>query len=264
LKLRKRPADAMNSILSISAHDVARKRLKGRVVVISPHLDDAIMSLGSTIAQMAQAGAKVQVATVFADVPSSVAPASPWDRKCGFSTEGQAARARREEDRQACAVLGAEPRWLNFGDECYERRGSDDDIWSAVTSVTRGADCVFIPGFPLLNPDHAYLSELLLRKGLTGRQTVLYAEQPYVFAQKLKVGAAIASPLNSLIGAEPTWEHVRTERAHRQAKRKAVRFYRSQLYQLGLRNIGLYRMLWREAAHGGETVASLSLLSSIQ
>jgi LmbE family N-acetylglucosaminyl deacetylase len=250
--------DSMNSILPISPHDLGSGPLEGRVVVVSPHLDDAIISLGATIAWAVQAGARVEVLTVFADVPSSEAQASPWDRNCGFSTEGQAARARREEDRQACAVLGAEPRWLNFGDECYERRGSDHDIWAAVTSVTRGADCVCIPGFPLLNPDHAYLSELLLRKGLTCRQIVLYAEQPYVFAQKLKVGAAIVSPLNSLIGAEPPWQHLRTERAHRQAKRKAVRFYRSQIYHLGLRNIGLYRMLWREAAHGGETVAALS------
>ena len=54
---------------------------------------------------------------------SSSSPCSPairtrplaaggWDRRGGFATEGESARARREEDRRACAVLGATPVWL--------------------------------------------------------------------------------------------------------------------------------------------------------
>jgi LmbE family N-acetylglucosaminyl deacetylase len=252
-------AGAVNSSLLNGSHDAWRERLRGRVVVVSPHLDDAVMSLGATIAWAVQAGAKLDVLTVFAYIPASVAPAGPWDSSCGFATEGQAATIRREEDRQACRQLGAEPRWLNFGAEPYERRGSEDDIWSAVQTATRDADLVLIPGFPLLHPDHSFLSELLLRKGISGRRTVLYAEQPYVYTHNdTPRGPAIAKALTRLMGAEISWTRVRTERAHRQDKLKAVRFYRSQLRHLGLRNIGLYRMLWREAAQGGEAVAWLA------
>jgi LmbE family N-acetylglucosaminyl deacetylase len=240
------------------SHDAWRERLRGRVVVVSPHLDDAIMSLGATIAWAVQAGARLEVLTVFAYIPSSTAPAGPWDASCGFTTEGQAANVRREEDRQACLQLGAEPRWLDFGAEPYERRGSEEDIWSAVQASTEGADLVLIPGFPLVHPDHAYLSALLLRRGIAGRRTVLYAEQPYVFTLgESPFGAAVAPALKPVLGSAISWTHVRTERAHRQAKLKAVRYYRSQLRHLGLRNIGLYRMLWREAAQGGEAVAWL-------
>lgn len=239
--------------------DPSLANLVGRVVAVSPHLDDAVMSLGATLAHAVQAGAKVEILTVFSDMPSSRAPAGPWDSQCGFRTEGEAATTRREEDRRACALLGAEPRWLDFGDECYERRGNDNDIYSAVTSAVRGADAVLIPGFPLAHADHASLSNLLLRRGLNCRRIGLYAEQPYMYAQgKTPVGSAVSAPLESVIGPTPAWTRVRTHRMFRRTKYRAVRSYRSQLRHLGLANIGLHRMLWNEGAHGGEAIAWLS------
>ena len=71
-------------------------------------------------------------------------------------------------------------------------------------------------------------------------------------------GSAAVPAIEAAVGAPIAWTRVRTERAHRQAKLKAVRCYRTQLRRLGLRNIGLYRMLWREASQGGEAVAWLA------
>jgi LmbE family N-acetylglucosaminyl deacetylase len=244
---------------STYSRDPSLENLNGRVVVVSPHLDDAVMSLGSALAQAVQEGAKVEILTVFSDVPSSTAPASLWDSQCGFATEGEAATARREEDRRACAVLGAKPRWLDFGAECYERRGNDDDIHSAVTSAIDGADAVLIPGFPLAHADHANLSRLLLRKGINFPRIGLYAEQPYMFTQgKTPVGAALSPPLQSVVGAIPPWTRMRTRRVFWRSKYRAVRSYGSQLRRLGLGKIGLHRMLWREAAQGGEAIVWLS------
>jgi LmbE family N-acetylglucosaminyl deacetylase len=217
------------------------------------------MSLGSTVAHAVQEGAKVEILTVFSDKPSSNAPAGAWDSQCGFATEGEAATARREEDRRACSVIGAEPRWLDFGDECYERRGDDNDIHSAVISAVSGADAVLIPGFPLTHADHASLSQLLLSKGINAPRVGLYAEQPYMFTQgKTPVGSAPSAPLKPIIGATPPWTRVRTDGEFRRAKFRAVRSYRSQLRCLGLGNIGLHRMIWREAAQGGEPMVWLS------
>lgn len=238
-----------------SASSIAN--LSGRVVAVSPHLDDAVMSLGSALAQAVQAGARVEILTVFSDIPSSSAAASSWDSECGFATEGEAATARREEDRRACAVLGAEPRWLNFGAECYERRGNDDDIYDAVTSAIRGADAVLVPGFPLAHADHECLSKLLLEKGIDSPRIGLYAEQPYTFTQCKTPSASTPSPLEPVIGATGTWTRMRTDRAFWRTKYRAVRSYRSQLRHLGLGHVGLHRMLWREAAQGGEAIAWL-------
>jgi LmbE family N-acetylglucosaminyl deacetylase len=237
----------------------SRAGLIGRVVVVSPHLDDAVMSLGSALAQAAQAGANIEILTVFSDMPSSKEPASPWDIRCGFATEGEAATARREEDRRACALLGVAPRWLDFGDECYERRGNDEQIHAAVARATHDADSVLIPGFPLLHPDHASLSQLLLSRGLNCPRIGLYGEQPYMFTQdKTPDGSALSVPLAPVIGAIPPGTRVRTHRAFWRTKYRAVRSYKSQLRFLGLANFGLHRMLWREATQGGEAIVWLS------
>ena len=46
----------------------ADPRLLGRLVVVSPHLDDAVLSLGATLAHAVESGATVEVLTVFAGI----------------------------------------------------------------------------------------------------------------------------------------------------------------------------------------------------
>jgi LmbE family N-acetylglucosaminyl deacetylase len=248
----------MKSNLTFDFDNSVSDQLSGRVVVVSPHFDDAIMSLGSSISYAAQRGTKIEVLTVFADIPTSEAPASLWDRQCGFSTEGEAARARRDEDRQACSTVGAESRWLNFGCESYDRRGSEDDIWSAVTSAIGNANSVIIPGFPLAHADHLCLSKLLLRNRPEGQRVGLYVEQPYAFYLKKKARSlAVAPSLTPMIQDPLEWTRMGAAQTHRRAKLEAVRCYRSQLRPLGLGNIRLHRMLWHEASLGGEAIAWL-------
>jgi LmbE family N-acetylglucosaminyl deacetylase len=231
----------------------------GRVIVVSPHLDDAVMSLGATIAKAVQSGAQVEVLTVFGYAPLSDAPAGPWDSKSGFRTEGEAARARRAEDDRACLTLGATPRWLSYGAEPYDRHGGEEEIWSALDGATRGADLVLLPGWPLAHPDHAELTQLALRRGLSCRKMALYAEQPYSYYQRNELPTPQLPPsLQPLIRNSPTWTRLESGRVHRRTKLQAVGAYRSQLRQLGLGYFGLRYMLWHEAARGGEAIAWLS------
>lgn len=53
---------------------------RGPLVVLSPHLDDAVLSLGATIARLSRHGRSVRVVTAFANDPTSRAPAGPWGR----------------------------------------------------------------------------------------------------------------------------------------------------------------------------------------
>ena len=87
--------------------------LSGRVVVVSPHVDDAVFSLAGTLARAARSGAEVEVLNDLCPRPAaSEEPANGWDTRAGFTTEGEAARARRDEDREACRLVGAEPTWV--------------------------------------------------------------------------------------------------------------------------------------------------------
>ena len=235
-----------------------KNSLQGRVVIISPHLDDAVLSLGSSIAATARGGATIEVLSVFCGNPASRATAGTWDRKSGFASEGDASRTRREEDRTACTILGATARWLSFGDEQYERRGNEQEVCSAIAAAVDGADVVLIPGWPLTNSDHAWLSEMLLRTRLRCSRLGLYLEEPYAFYRRESGPVTCTPTLHSMVGAMPSWHHLSVSRLDRQLKRKAVRAYRSQARQLGLGFLGVLRLLQYERARGGEAIAWLS------
>jgi len=192
-----------------------------RIVVVSPHLDDGVLSLGASMASWARRGAAVELLTVLGCDPSSKAPAGGWDARGGFATEGESALARREEDRQACAVLGASPVWLPYGTVDYERHGAETEVRDAVLRALAGADSVLVPGFPLSHPDHAWLAELLT--GAMGHWRVgRYAEQPYT----LRAGS---DPAGAGFAPAP----VRLD--DRIAKWRAIRCYGSQLPLLAMR-----------------------------
>jgi LmbE family N-acetylglucosaminyl deacetylase len=82
------------------------------VVVFSPHLDDAVLSLGGLIGREAAAGRAVEVVTCFtAGPPLGTIP--PERRVFGDYT------ARRAEDEGALAVLGARHRWLDLPERIW-------------------------------------------------------------------------------------------------------------------------------------------------
>ena len=226
-----------------------------RVVVISPHLDDAAFSLGATIRRLSRAGTPVDVVTVLAGDPASAATAGPWDLRAGFTTAGEAARARREEDRRACAVLGARPIRLPYADEQYDPTVDPEEAWENLAPLVAGADRILVPGFPLSNPDHRWTAELVLRRVRLDLSVGVYAEQPY--ASWARPGAPPREPVPG-VEADP-WRPMPCSLADRVAKLRACRCYRSQLRVIHPRPARLAVRVWRyERSHGGELVAPVS------
>jgi len=225
-----------------------------RLAVVSPHLDDAVLSLGATIARAARAGVPVVVATALACDPESAAETKGWDARAGFATEGEAARARREEDAAACAVLGATPVWLPFGSVDYERHGDETDVAAAVVQAIADAEAVMLPGTPLSHPDHDWLVRALLARGFSYRRVGFYAEQPY------SARSTVSHDVAHWLGAPLELEQASASMRDLLAKRRALRCYRSQLPLLALGGSGLLnleRHLYSEARAGGEAFAWL-------
>jgi len=204
------------------------------VVVVSPHLDDAAMSLGAAISRAARKGARVTILTVLAGDPASTEPAGEWDRSAGFATAGEAARGRREEDVLACQRLGARPVWLPFGDEQYERGATEEEIRAAVLEAA-GSALVLLPGFPLSHDDHRRLHDLL-GDAFEPARLGFYAEQPYA----------------ALDGASPdrSWARLRAGLADRRRKLAAYGAYASQHEPLGKI---VWPVLRYELRSGGES-----------
>jgi LmbE family N-acetylglucosaminyl deacetylase len=206
-----------------------------RIVILSPHLDDGVLSLGAAMSRWARGGARVELVTVFACDPDSTAPAGGWDARAGHATEGESARARREEDRRACAHVGATPVWLPFGSVDYERHGTPDDVLNALAEVATDADELLIPGSPVSHPDHAWLVRVLDGGWFAARRRGYYVETLYARREGRR--------------REPPYGTVRSSPRDRLAKWRALHEYRSQLPLLGLtsRRKRLSLVLDREA-----------------
>lgn len=126
-----------------------------RIVVVSPHFDDAVQGAGLLLARHPGS----TVLTLFAGPPPSYPePPSEWDALGGFVSGDDVVALRRKEDVAALNVLGAATRWLELVDHQYL---ADADrvtppelaalLRSALTDLAPTA--VFVP-FGLGNPDH--------------------------------------------------------------------------------------------------------------
>ena len=214
-----------------------------RIAVVSPHLDDGIFSLGAAIAQAARGGAEVTVVTVFAGDPGSEVPAGAWDRRCGFTTAGEALRARRLEDEHACALVGARPVWLPYADEQYPRGGDGASIWNALVDAVGPADAVLAPGSPLKHDDHRWLTALLTERRPPEGRLGLYVEEPYTAHLRAYRDRALPGTPLTLEASPRDWV----------AKARACRAYRSQLPLFG--RAPVTRVLAYELRKGGERIA---------
>jgi LmbE family N-acetylglucosaminyl deacetylase len=244
-----------------------------RVAIVSPHLDDAVLSLGAAIARAVHAGAAVSVVTVFAGDPSSTAPPDGWARRCGFATAGAAYGARRSEDREALALLGASAEHLPLDGDA-----ADAVILDAVRSAVGGSETVLIPGAPCTQPEHARVAELVVAHRPTARLG-LYVDQPYAMwrllgtppaagggrfanfvrlALRLPSAARLQKPrLPSELASVGTvrWQTIPRSRREWRAKLRAVYRYRSQVRGFG--PITVPGILLYEAAAGGEMIGWL-------
>ena len=242
-----------------------------RVAVVSPHLDDAVLSLGASIAGARRAGSAVTVVTVFAGDPGSTDPVDDWGRRCGFATTGEMYRARRGEDRAALASLAADRVWLPLDVD-----SPDAEIALAVDAAIEDADSVLIPGSPCTHPDHLRVARLVLARRPRGR-VGLYVDQPYAMwrllgtpvlagrgrranlatlALRLPARRRLQAPRLAPELAEwverVEWQVVRARRREVAAKVRALYRYRSQLRGFG--RVTVPGILLYEAAAGGEQI----------
>ncbi|WP_157247766.1 PIG-L family deacetylase [Nonomuraea typhae] len=74
-----------------------------RTIVVSPHFDDAALSVAGLLDALPRPAVFV---TVFGGAPHADRAPSAWDRLCGFTSAAEAARERRAEDARACELLG--------------------------------------------------------------------------------------------------------------------------------------------------------------
>lgn len=149
-----------------------------RLLVVSPHLDDAVLSCGCWLASRPGAA----VVTVFAGRPRPAGVLTPWDAACGFTAGDDVVGRRREEDRAALALLHARPVWLDFLDAQYARLPDRNDLRAGL-AATIAHDAPTTVAFPLglFHSDHVRVSDAVLElaESMQGVRWVVYEEGLY-------------------------------------------------------------------------------------
>jgi LmbE family N-acetylglucosaminyl deacetylase len=204
-----------------------------RPVVVSPHLDDAVLSCAHFL--IAHPG--TPVITIFAASPAEYSdPLNASDTACGFHPGDDTMAVRRAEDTASLRMLGAVPVWLEFCQHSHVPRpkrgfaipdGSVDVLEHALR--THNPTAVLFP-FGLWHPDHdvAHRIVLAVRDRISHTAWFCYQDKPYEHRPGVLSRRMVRLHGRGLIATPAALPVV----ADRHCKWRAISAYRSQL--LGL------------------------------
>lgn len=169
-----------------------------RVVAVSPHLDDAVFSVGGTLARLAAAGSEVGVVTCFTGsvdpaTASEFALSTQLDKGLGAGVDYMALR--REEDRRALGTLGtgivgthldlleAPHRGYASAPELFAGRRPDDEVAgplaAALEPLLTDADLVLAPQALGDHVDHQWVGAVVADLVPVARRA-WWRDTPYV------------------------------------------------------------------------------------
>lgn len=111
------------------------------VLAFAPHLDDAVLSVGASLAAAVERGLRVVVCTVFAGDPEPPLTDAARAFHAHCDLEDDAVAIRRTEDLAALAEIGAAAIHLTFADAIYRRYCG--------IPLYRRPDAAFDPNWPL-------------------------------------------------------------------------------------------------------------------
>lgn len=130
-----------------------------RLTVLSPHLDDAVLSCGQLLAGR-PGSVVVTVCTAVPEEKRRVC--TSYDRDCGFGTAGMALAARQQEDALACHYLGARPVHLPFVDQQYGDNFDPAEVAEALAGLLP-PEAVLAGPVGLAHPDHLATADAMDR-----------------------------------------------------------------------------------------------------
>jgi LmbE family N-acetylglucosaminyl deacetylase len=216
---------------------------------LSPHFDDAILSCGGFIAQLAAHGERVVVATLCAGSPGD-GPFSPFadfqhERWLAAHPGADPFVLRRREDEAACAMAGAEPVFLDELDCIYRR---SNDIWlyasehalfgslhpadddSALRAAlldltaTLAPDAVYAPLAAGNHVDHQRARHIGEEWAAAGQHVYFYEDSPYIERVE-RLWQALNWPISGHWSRRP----VPLSPAEAEMKIRAISCYSSQM-----------------------------------
>jgi LmbE family N-acetylglucosaminyl deacetylase len=214
------------------------------LLMLSPHLDDAVLSCGQMISDRPE----TVVATAFTAVPKRGRMLTPFDKNSGFHSADHALRTRRVEDERALGALNARGVHLGLLDNQYDpAKDWDRAVFELAQAFKEQIDKIepitIVGPVGIAHPDHI-VSAGAFRIVVTERPEIdawLYEELP----------SRVLWPEETQ-GRLDTWREFFPEmalgflgRGDRAAKVAAVESYRSQLWALDAPTYLVPERFWR-------------------
>lgn len=153
---------ALLVVVAVALALSGKPRLREAVLVLSPHYDDAALSLGGLIAK---GDTDITVVTFFTGTPDKPVTGD-WDKRSGFKDSSEAMPARLAENRKA---LASRAKLVDLGYLDGQYRTAADDPDALVEEMTKDIQGLMVSlgtttpivvygpsdfGAPVTNPDH--------------------------------------------------------------------------------------------------------------
>jgi len=212
------------------------------LLVLSPHLDDAVLSLGGHLDTLARRGARVLVLTLAtADPAAGLSPlAADLHRRWGLGADAMAVR--RGEDLEACRLLGVEALHWPLTDALYRREPMQGDplyptlhsLFGALQESEKSRTAELAERLCQLPPADRICAPLAIGRHVDHRLTRLAAELAWGHRLEYYEDFPYARNLHARLRV-PRWPwswRVRVQPLASQAlaaKCRAIACYRSQL-----------------------------------
>ncbi len=221
------------------------------VAILSPHPDDAVLSLWHVLA----GDGDVQVITLFNGPPDSPVELGWWDRITRAGDAHTRADERAGEDREALALAGREPVNLGFVDGQYRDGPQDvDAVAEAIARSVPAGALLLAPAALDKHRDHVATRDAALLLAKRGHPVSLYADVPHATLHGWPAWVNGSGP-REYLDPEEYWElategsgislrehspdvHTLADDADAR-KREAIRCYRTQVEALEL-EFGLF------------------------
>lgn len=234
-------------------------------IFLSPHFDDAAYSCGGLIWELSQAGARVEIWTVCAGAPGAQLSPFALELHARWGGNGHAVSLRKEEDQDACQILGAAQRLLDIPDCIYRFLpdgrpliGTNEDLFTAPLALEEGLLASLAARLRLALPAGAQVVSPLTLGGhvdhrlvraaaeASGALLLYYADFPYVAREAVDLSAWLQPGWRA-------WERP-VSAPGLAAWQRAVAAYRSQVSTFWPDEAGLYADMeryWRSTGGRG-------------
>lgn len=191
----------------------------GASVVVSPHLDDAVLGAWTELSR----DGPVDVVNVFTALPPRDT-LTRYDRLLRATDSAQLFAERLEEDREALALAGRSPRGLGLLERQYRSEPLDRaELAGALEAAIAGCSAVFLPAGIGGHEDHVAVRDAGFELAGGTIPITLYAELPYAIHKGWPEWVTGAEPDPHLDPASE-WElHLESTPCGRRALNPAVR-----------------------------------------